>query len=236
MSRLFLLSALCLLFCSTQVSADTIVAYGLFGQPGDQATQPPTEVNPFATGIDMTRNGGLNPTTGGNSFNSNGWATNAENTPTVVNPNAFVEIGFTPVGGFGVTLDQLIIGTRSSGSGPAMMGVFTSVDNFTTPIFTIDQTGDPPFFVNSTIDLSSLGYVTDPFTIRFMNVSGDQTADPGRPGEMDENSTWRITDHFDSGNFSDTRITGTVSSIPEPIGSVTILIMGVGLFVQRRRS
>ncbi|MGI9516710.1 MAG: hypothetical protein ACR2NP_06685 [Pirellulaceae bacterium] len=244
MSRLCLLAGFCLLFCSSQATADTIVAYGLFDTPGNQATQPPTEdLSPFATGQDMVRGGGLNPVdppfNANNSFHSNGWATNAENTPTVVNTGGYVEIGFTPAPGFGVTLDQLIMGSRSSGSGPAMIGVFTSLDSYTTPIFTIDQSSTPPntpFFVNSTIDLSSLGDVTDAFSIRFMNVSGDQTADPNRAGEMDEFSAWRISDHFDAGNFSDTRITGTLFAIPEPVGSGTVLLLAVGVFLKRRRS
>jgi len=219
--------------------SDTIVGYRLFMEPGDQAVQPATTAAANVTGLDMVRGGGLGPNVGGDSFNSNGWATNAAGAPTIVDAGGYVEIGFEVDPGMSVRLDQLIIGTRSSGSGPAQIGVFTSLDSFANPVFTIGQTAGWPNsgafgFVNSAIDISSLGSVSGTFAARFMNVGGADTADVTRAGAMDFASTWRITDFLDARGFSETRITGTV--VPEPACAYAVFasVLGLASFIGAR--
>ena len=199
----------------TSSAQETIAAWDLFRQSGDQEFTPASESSLGVTGIDMVRGGGLNPTAGNNSFNSNGWALNGPDTDTEVNEDAFVEIGFDTDIDIAVDLAELVIGSRSSGSGPSEIGIFTSLDDFTEPFATIEQFGSS--FANTTIDISDLGIVTGEFRMRFMNVGGDTTADRDRIGDMDEQSTWRITDfRSEEGQFSDTRLTGALVAI-EPM-------------------
>lgn len=222
----------------TAQAVETIVSYGLFTRPGDQVSETASATAANLAASDMVRGGGLNPNAGLDSFNSNGWATNAVGDPTVVNGGGYVEIGFDTDAGYSVLLDELILATRSSGSGPAQMGVFSSLDGYTSPVHVIDQTAGWPTsaasgFVNSTIDISSLGSVSGSFRIRFKNVGDDSTADVTRLGDMDLESTWRIADFLGGGVFSDSRITGTVI-IPEPpcLALATLGLLGMGF---RRR-
>jgi hypothetical protein len=220
------------------LAVETIVSYGLFFEPGDQTSTAASATASNTTSSAMIRGGGLNPNAGDDSFNSNGWATNAEFTPTAVNTGGYVGIGFDTDAGFSVLLDELIIGTRSSGSGPSTIGVFTSIDGFTSPVDVIDQTAGWPTssssgFVNSTIDISSLGNVSGSFRIRFMNVGSANTADVTRLGDMDLESTWRIVDHLTPGvGFSDSRITGTVVPEPTTLTLATLTLLGMS---NRRR-
>lgn len=216
------------------LAVDTIVSYGTFPwsdtSDGERISVPGDVTLDGVTGLEMTRNGGLQYTPTNNAFNSKGWAANADGDDTVLNPNAYVEIGFSLSPGYSATLDSLIIGTRSSSSGPSEIGVFTSTDGFATAVATIVQDSD---FKNDIISLASLGEVSGDFSLRFYNTGGVTPAAPSVPGEedMDEDSTWRIVSHFDSGNFTDPQITGTV--VPEP-ASLALLGLG-GVLVSRRR-
>lgn len=221
-------------FVGTSVSAATIVSYATFPGNGDRETIPGMTDETGITPLAMSRGGGLQPAGGGNSFNSNGWATNVDGDPTVLNSNGYVEIGFTVADGFTVTLDELLLGSDSSTSGPSQIGIFTSLDNFTTPFSTIDEDGE---FSNTRLDISALGPVTGDFAIRFFNTGGVNPAAP-EAGEfdMDEDSTWRIVTLFEGGFVADTPgITGTVSAIPEPSAASLLALSFLSVLRRRRR-
>lgn len=226
--------ALTAIFTQATIAQDTIVSYATFPYTSVDGVER-TSITGDATltgvtGIDMTRGGGLLYTPTNNAFNSKGWASNVDGDATVLNSTGYVEIGFSLDDGFSATLDSLIIGSRSSTSGPSAIGVFTSLDGFTSAIATLSQDSG---FQNDIVDLSSLGTVTDDFSIRFFNTGGVTPADPSIPGEedMDEDSTWRIISYFNDDSFTDTQITGQV--VPEPT-SLALLGLG-GLLVARRR-
>ncbi|QDV64351.1 PEP-CTERM sorting domain-containing protein [Crateriforma conspicua] len=222
---------------SLPVYADIIVSYAAFPysdtDSGVRDSVAGDTTLTGVTGIDMTRGGGLQYTPTNNAFNSDNWAINLDGAPTVLNPNGYVEIGFSLDPGYSATLDELIIGTRSSTSGPSQIGVFASTDGFTTAIATIDEDSN---FSNSIISLASIGTVTGDFRLRFLNVGGVTPASPSIPGEedMDEDSTWRIISHFDSGTFTDPQITGVVA-VPEPASLAALTFCGLAGMVRRRR-
>jgi hypothetical protein len=228
---------------STSVHADTLAEWATFQTAGDQATQPASNTAVGVTGYDLTRNGGLAANAGADSFNSSGWATNAEGDPTVVNSGAYVELGISIQAGYVADLTSLLMGSRSSGSGPAMIGVFTSIDNFAAPITTIDQTATTGFggtqgtgFANTVVDLSALTNVTGDFYVRFANVGGAATATTARAGEMDNESTWRIGDYLVPGDgFTVLQITGDVALVPEPATLIPAIFAGLGAWKIRRR-
>jgi len=217
-SRLILIFGACAaVACVPSAEAAQVVAWDMFGQPGNQVTTPSTSSAANVTGKAFTRGPGLNPNSGNNSFNSNGF----ESTTQGAASDEFLEFGFTVDPGFFVDLDELIIGTRSSNTGPGMLGLYTSLDGFTSPVFTFVQSGTN--FLNSTIDLSGLPSITGDFTARIIEI-GNTQADGD--GANSGSGTFRVVDFFDDGNFIDTQFTGSVAVVPEPS---TCILMVIGL-------
>jgi 2',3'-cyclic-nucleotide 2'-phosphodiesterase (5'-nucleotidase family) len=192
----------------SNINAGALVAWPTFGEPGNQAFTAPGSEAPNITGFNMVRGAGINPAAASNSMNSNGWDSQAA--------DDYFEFGFNVAAGFNATLDNLIIGTRSSNTGPGTLGLYTSLDSFTNPVHTFVQQGSN--FLNSIIDLSGLGTVSGDFRVRIQEI-GNTQADGS--GSTSGGGTFRIVDHFDSGVFSDTQFTGSVSGgSGGPIGGV----------------
>jgi hypothetical protein len=219
-NRRAILTGLAMLF-ATASYATTIASWDMLGEPGDQ---------PFTSGVgspnvnanDMVRGSGLIPNAGDNSLNSRGWAS--------ISPDDYVEFGFSVGSGFFVTLDELIIATRSSNTGPGTLGIFTSFDGFASPIATLIQPGDD--FLDSVIDLSALGPVMGNFSVRLLEIGNTQADGVGTTAD---GGTFRVVDFLDSsGAFVDTQFTGTLQ-VPDP---PTLYLLAFGLVAvvfQRRR-
>jgi hypothetical protein len=211
----------------SSANASQIAAWDMFGQPGNQAFTPSSSSDANVTGLNMVRGSGLNSSSANNSMSSSRWgSTDADD---------YFEFGFNVDPGFEVVLDSLIIGTRSSNTGPGTLGLYTSQDSFTNPVFTFVQQGSD--FLNSTVDLSSLAPVTDDFFVRILEI-GNTQADGS--GTTSNSGTFRIVDVLDSGDFIDTQFTGTVNAlavIPIPAPFFMLLCaMGIlaGLKKNRR--
>ena len=200
-------------------SADVITSWVNFGQPGDQAASPVNVEATNVTGIDMTRGAGLGANAGGNSLNSNGWDG--------LDADDYISFGFTVDAGYSVDLDTFWFGSRSSNSGPGDMGVFYSVDGFTTPIYTFTQSGTN--FNNAIADVSALTGLTGTVEFRIAALS-DTRADGGTG--ISGSGTFRVGDHFDGSNFTEVRFEGTV--VPAP-ASAALLGLGGLVAVRRRR-
>ncbi len=83
----------------------------------------------------MTRGAGLLAAdVGTDSFNSESWdGTDA---------NDYLSFGFTIAPGYSVKLASILFGTRSSNTGPGTLGLYSSIDNFGSPLQQWQQSGD----------------------------------------------------------------------------------------------
>lgn len=198
-------------------NATVVTSYTLFQQPGNQASTPATFSAPNVSGLDMTRSANLNPTAAGNSISASGWTPDS---------NSYFSFGFEVDAGFVVNLDELIIATRASNTGPGDLGLFYSGDNFSTNLFTFTQTGTE--FLNSTIDLSALTNLDGTVEFRISPIS-DRRAD-GQMG-IGSGGTLRISEFFDGTDFFPVQFTGEV--VPAPASAALLGL--AGLVAARRR-
>lgn len=195
----------------------TLTEWDVVGQPGSQVTQPATFSAANVTGETATRFGNT-PSTGSNAFTGNNWSV-----------GGYFAFGVTIDAGYQADLDTLFIGTRSSGTGPGFLGLYSSLDGFANPIFNFVQSGSS--FLNSAVDLSSLGTVTGNVEFRVV-VQNDANANG--TGSIAGTGSFRITNYFVDGTFDrNWQITGEVSLIPSP-ASASLLALG-GLVATRRR-
>jgi len=203
--------------------AVTIVQWDLAGASGSQASTVASAAAAQVTGSELARGAGLAGSAGANSINASGWNGQASD---------YFSFGFTVAAGYTVDLDDLYIGTRSSGTGPGTMGLFYSGDGFTASLVTFDQAPGSNF-VNSVVDLGSLPDLAGTVEFRLQQI-GTTSASGGATGG---NGTFRVTGYFNAGVFDrNTQFTGSVSAIPEP-GSYALLLVGlaaVGVAVRRR--
>jgi hypothetical protein len=188
---------------STLVHGSILVTWDLTGDPGSQVTEPAAFNAPGITGAPMSRGAGLGPNAGLNSFNSNNWDDEIDE---------YIQFGFTVSPGNSVDLENLIIATRSSPTGPGTIGLFTSLDGFASAIHTFNQTpGDN--FVNTVVDLTPLPALSPgPFLVRLIEI-GDTQADG--VGATLANGTFRVAEFASGGSSLDVQFNGTIAAVPE---------------------
>jgi hypothetical protein len=128
-----------------------------------------------------------------------------------------MQFGFTVAAGFTVDLTNLIIATRSSATGPGMMGLFTSLDGFTTAVHTFNQSPGANF-VNTAVDLTSLALITPgPFSVRLIEIGNTQADGIGATAST---GTFRISEFSSDGGttFVDVQFNGSITApsvVPE---------------------
>lgn len=150
-------------------------------------------------------------------MNSKGWSG--------TDAGDYLEFGFSMNAGYEAHLFQLTIATRSSGTGPGTMGVFTSLDNFTNPFEVISQPAST--YVNSKIDFSTLAPITGNFLVRLVEI-GDTQADGS--GSTSGSGTFRVSEYRDAqGTYHNVQFTGAVCEVtPVPLPA-SAWILGAGL-------
>lgn len=211
-----------LLLVAAQAQAVTIASWDLSGTPGDQATQPAASSAANVTGTAMTRTG-VGPNPGANSFNSIDWSGTGA--------GKYLEFGFDVAPGYQVALTDLTIATRSSGTGPGTLGLYSSFDGYASPLATFVQPNTA--FVNSIVNLTSLTGLTGSFRVRLIEI-GNTQADGS--GDTAATGTFRIAEYQTGpGTFADVAFTGTVTAVPEPSTVALAIAGGLGMLLVARR-
>jgi hypothetical protein len=215
--KIAIMSSVAAALAASASASVTLSQWDLLGAPGSQAsTAGLGSVN--VTAANLARGAGLTGSGAANSISASGWT--GETTD-------YFSFGFTIASGFSANLDSLYLGSRSSGTGPGTVGIFSSLDGYSTAIATINQAPGGNF-VNSIINLSSLGTVSGTVEFRVYAI-GTGSAGGGTTGSA---GTFRLSAYFANGGFDrNLQITGDV--IPTP-GSLALLGLA-GLAANRRR-
>jgi hypothetical protein len=224
------LASLLLLVGTAFSQAATIVSYNLQGAAGNQASQAPAVSAAFTTGVNLTRGAGLVGSAASNSFSASGW----ESAVAAPTSTEYFEFGFNVDPGYVVDVSELYVGTRSSGTGPGTIGLFSSVDSFAAPIAT--WAAGNATFVNQIVNLSALPDLAGNVRFRLYEV-GNSAANGS--GATSNAGTFRVTAYFANGVFDrDFQIVGTVNAIPEASSVVLVMtgMLGLAGVAQIRRS
>ena len=197
---------------SANVNAAVVVDWDLTGLVGTETSMAANSAEIGITGSALTEGAGLIGNTGANSMNAKNW--NGEATD-------YFSFGFSVTGGYQADLSSLVIGTRSSGTGPGILGLFYSGDGYTNSLFTFDQSPGSNY-VNSIIDLSGLQNLTGTVEFRVAQI-GTTSANGGTTSTA---GTFRISEYYDGANYTNLQINGDISAVPVPAAA---WLLGSGL-------
>lgn len=203
--------------------ADLVVSWDLTGNGGAPPTQPASATATHVTGLDIIRGTGLITHQILNTVSATGWDSS--------DADDYLSLGFTVAPGFQVDLEKFLVMTRSTLSGPGTLGLYYSIDNFSTSLHTFDQRGGKEVF--SAVDLSSLTGLTGTVEFRIIeigNTSHDGTTATAAGGVL------RMV-NYDGTNGS-IRFEGTVlAAVPEPsaflCGGLIACVLGLNYARQR---
>lgn len=214
-------AALLAVSLSTPARADVIVDWNLTGLPGDETTLAANSAAAGVTGNALTEGPTLIANAGVDSMNARGWNGEASD---------YFSFGFSVANGYGVDLTSLVIGSKSSGSGPGSMGLYYSGDNFASALHTFTENGTD--YSYAIVDLSALGHITG--TVEFRIAQVGTTAANG--GATFSAGTFRIAEYANGTSTTNLQLNGTVAAVPEA-GSHAMMLAGLGLvgFMVRRR-
>ncbi|MFV8818798.1 hypothetical protein [Haliea sp. E17] len=187
-------------FTSGVSQAATIATWDMTGQPGDQTVMVASNLASGLQAATLSRGAGLNATTGTDSFSSSGWSGSEA--------DDYLSLSLSVAEGYLLNLDWLAIGTRASNTGPGSIGVFSSLDGFSSPLQGIAQNGGE--VVASLVDLSGLGTLTGNLELRLYEL-GNTQADGS--GDTSAAGTFRVVNS--TGGF--TRFEGELQLTPVPL-------------------
>ncbi len=205
-----LLAVSVFLFLGVNAQAAVIAHWDLYGV-GDIDTVDGLTEQTEITAFDMTLGDGLSIATNtSNALNSKGWNDS--------DSGNYIEFGFSVTEGYEVSLDALWLGSRASATGPHSMSIYSSIDGYSEAIVTFTLSGTS--YSNEVFDLSEiveLQAISGDFVIRI--YGSDATSSAG---------TFRITDYYNNGSYTDVQFIGTLSESAVPVPSA-MLLLGSGL-------
>ncbi|MGY6522955.1 MAG: choice-of-anchor J domain-containing protein [Mongoliitalea sp.] len=184
----------------------TLASWDFTGEPGNQVATVGTGSD-NVTAINFTRGSGVTASTAANSISGSAWS--------VSDVNDYFAFGIEVGEGFEAELSQLILATRSSGTGPGRLALRYSVDNFGSDLATWSNSGTA--FSNETIDLSALAALSG--TVEFRIYPNEDINANGAPG-IAPGGTLRVANFAEGGGvFSPVRFLGVVTEQeqPEPV-------------------
>jgi hypothetical protein len=192
----------------TPPAVSTLGQWDFEGEPGNQAATSGMGSDQIAA-LDFVRGSAITPTGAGNSISGSNWSTGE---------NSYFEFGLTVEEGFEANLEELLIATRSSNTGPRDLALRYSVDNFTTNLAEWQNINTN--FSNLRLDLSQITGLSG--TVRFRIVVTSNVSANG--GTLSSGGTLRAGNLFESGTFIPVQFTGSVVEAevvppaePEPI-------------------
>jgi hypothetical protein len=216
-------------FTGSSARSDSILQqYEFQGQTGSERTLAPSFVAAGLTGVDFTASTALTASAGVNSMNSSGW--------NLANVN--YSFGFTIQPGEAVTVDQLVLASRSSGTGPGSISLEASVDG-AAPIVVASITQNDTNFNDETLKITP---VTATSSLTFFFVTANQTSANGNT--IGSAGTFRIGDFNPPGTTpTPFTIDGTitpVSAVPEPsalmLATIGLSVVGITARLRKRAS
>jgi hypothetical protein len=211
---------------ASPANAATLIQYDFTGEPGNQVSTAASNVASGLTGLSFTRGLGLNAPGGADSINANGFNGQA---------NDYFSFGLNVASGLTASVNQLLIGTRSSNTGPGFVNLLASLDGgaFTT-IATFAQSGTNDLYQNLTF-----GALTAVNNIEFRLMAANTTSANG--GTVAPGGTFRVENYVSGVTTTPVSINGTVApsavaAVPEP-ATWAMMIVGFGLVAgaMRRR-
>jgi hypothetical protein len=126
LKKVFLIFVVAFLFYAETAQAEYsfLASWDQNGQPGNQEYTAGISYNPHITATILSRSG-LMPVTGTNSFGSSSWSR-----------EGYVQFGLTVDPGYHVNLNTFNFVSTTSNSGPAVLAVRTSVNDYASNFYT----------------------------------------------------------------------------------------------------
>ena len=186
------------------------------------------EYDGLITAANLERGGTASPypTTGG-SFATAGWQPEQASDPG--EDPVYLEMGLQLAPGVEISWDSISYWGAANPDGPRIIAMWTSVDDYSSPINFIQNNGTQNWQGGTTeVELPAAQSITGNFNVRWVQFLNDVADGSGNVPAPDGT--------FSLGN-APVRFNGTVLSIPEPGANVLMLLGGVMLFgyIQRRR-
>jgi len=212
------------------VAAGTANAYSILtqwdltGKTGSETQDASGNTAPHVTGLYLTRSNNLTGSLTPSSFAATGWNTAGQ----------YYQFGFTVAQGYKVNLNELLVATYSSGTGPGTIGVYGSTDNFAHQALLATLTQPSAAYIDSQIFFDSKTTITGTYLVRLEAV-GATSADGHTTTAT---GSFQVSNYYDgaSQTYSPVSFYGDAGTIPLP-GTVWMLASGLaGLIGIRMRS